>query len=144
MAHVHGARGTGAVGSQVAKAAAAKVMEQGMTKSMMSEGMSGMMKSSMAQAGPAAASVSSMAKGAAATGAVVTAGSSAGRSFMVKIFKHPLVLFGLGIAVGYTVHKYRREIIDAANRVAERGKDFVLQQRESLEDIVAESREQEE
>jgi hypothetical protein len=134
----------GAVGGQAASVATAKVVEQSMTKGMMSEGMSGMMKSSMAQAGPAAASVSRMAKGATATGAVVTAGSSAGRSFVRKILKHPLVLLGLGIAVGYTVHKYRREIIDAANRVAERGKDFVLQQRESLEDIVAESREQEE
>ena len=49
-----------------------------------------------------------------------------------------MVLFGLGIAVGYTVHKYRKEIIKSANRAAEKSKDFVLQQRENLEDIVAE------
>ncbi len=82
-----------------------------------------------------------MAKGAAATGAVVSASSLAARSFLGRLLQNPLVMFGIGIAVGYSVHKYRKEIIGAANRVAEKGKDFVLQQRESLEDIVAETRE---
>jgi len=63
----------------------------------------------------------------------------AGKSFLGKVFSHPLVLFGLGVAVGYTIHKYRKEIIHSANRAAEQGKDFVLQQRENLEDLLGES-----
>ena len=86
---------------------------------------------------PAAVSLHNAAKGVAATGAVVTAGTGAGRSLAGKLIKHPLAWFGLGVAVGYAVHKYRKEIIQSANRAAERSKDFVLQQRENLEDIVA-------
>lgn len=82
-----------------------------------------------------------LAGGAAATGAaVVTAGSHTGRTFMGRIFRHPVVLFGLGVAVGYSIHKYRKEIIQAANDAAEKSKDFVLQQRENLEDILEEGK----
>ena len=56
---------------------------------------------------------------------------------MSTLSKHPLILFGAGVAVGYLVHKYRKEIIDAANRAGEKSKDFVLQQRENLEDIIS-------
>lgn len=64
------------------------------------------------------------------------AGSKKGKSFLGKVFSHPLVVFGLGVAVGYAIHKYRKEIIHSANRAAEKGKDFALQQRENLEDIL--------
>lgn len=74
-------------------------------------------------------------KGAAVAGAKKTAG----KSFLGKVFSHPLVLFGLGVAVGYTIHKYRKEIIHSANRAAEKSKDFVLQQRENLEDLVGDN-----
>jgi len=73
-----------------------------------------------------------VAKGVAVNGAKKTAG----KSFLGKVFSHPLVLFGLGVAVGYTIHKYRKEIIHSANRAAEKSKDFVLQQRENLEDLL--------
>ncbi len=92
---------------------------------------------------PVATSFHNLAKGAAATGAAVTAGNQASRSFISKVFRHPLVVFGLGVAVGYTIHKYRKEIIASANRAAETSKDFVLQQRENLEDLVAGSQETE-
>jgi hypothetical protein len=39
------------------------------------------------------------------------------------------------------LHKYRREIIQAVTKAADMGKDFVLQQRESLDDLVAEAQE---
>ena len=69
-------------------------------------------------------------------------GAAAGVSGTVrKIIRHPLFLFGLGLTVGYLVHKYRKEIISSTTRIGEKGKDFVLQQRENLEDIVAGSRE---
>lgn len=56
---------------------------------------------------------------------------------MTTLSKHPLVLFGVGVAVGYLVHKYRKEIIETATRAGEKSKDFMLQQRENLEDIIS-------
>lgn len=45
---------------------------------------------------------------------------------MKYLFKHPLVVFGLGIAAGYFVHKYRREILASATEFSEKGREFVL------------------
>ena len=129
MAHLHGA--------------AKQVMEHGTQvmapRMMMSEGVSAMMPHGMSQA----TSFHNVAKGAAVTGAVASVSSHTGRSFMSKLLKNPWVLFGLGVTVGYMAHKHRKDIIATANRVAEKSKDFVLQQRESLEDIMAENRESE-
>jgi hypothetical protein len=116
MAHVHGAAGAATTGGTIHHAA---------------------------HAAPAAVSFHNMARGAAATGAVATASNVAGRSFMSSIVRHPVVLLGIGVAIGYTVHKYRKEIIESANRAAEKSKDFVLQQRENLEDLVAETQDKE-
>ena len=69
---------------------------------MMNEGMASMMKTPGVATGVA-------------TGAVVSAGSSAGKSVIRKVFTHPLVLFGLGVAVGYYVYKYRKSIISASD-----------------------------
>lgn len=55
--------------------------------------------------------------------------------------KHPLITFSLGVTAGYFIHKYRKEIIEAASDASEKGKEFVLQQRESLADILAEAKE---
>lgn len=77
-------------------------------------------------------------KGVAATGAAAAAGSHSLKVVTGRILNHPLIMFGLGLTLGYAIHKYRKEIIGSANRVAERGKDFVLQQRENLEDLIAE------
>jgi len=88
----------------------------------------------VAKAAPSAVSFHNVAKGAVATGAVATAG----HSLFGRILRHPLVLFGLGVAVGYAVHKYRQELIESADRIAETSKEVVLQQRENLEDLVAE------
>lgn len=60
---------------------------------------------------------------------------------MSILAKHPLLVFGLGVAAGYYAHKYRKEIIESATMVGEKGKDFVLNQRENLEDLVAECHE---
>jgi hypothetical protein len=60
---------------------------------------------------------------------------------MSNIAKHPVLVFGLGIAAGYLVYKYRKEIIASTTKVVDAGKDFVLQQKENLEDIVAETQE---
>ena len=74
-------------------------------------------------------------------GAVMTAGAQTGKTIMSKITKHPLLLVGIGMVAGYYVHKYRKEIISSVTSAGDKGKDFVLQQKENLEDIVAESKE---
>jgi hypothetical protein len=55
--------------------------------------------------------------------------------------KNPIVVFGLGVVSGFLIHKYRKDIIASTTKVVDAGKDFVLQQKESLEDLVAETKE---
>ena len=74
-------------------------------------------------------------------GAVMSAGAQTGKTIMSTITKHPLLLVGIGMVAGYYAHKYRKEIISSVTSVGDKGKDFVLQQKENLEDIVAETKE---
>ncbi len=68
--------------------------------------------------------------------------AGAGGGLVRRLSRHPLLMFGLGVAAGILVYKYRKEIVAAAVSVGEKGKDAVLQAKESLEDIVAETREE--
>lgn len=136
MAHVHGAAGAAKAAGNHA------MMNHG------SGGMGAMMEHAghmMDHAGHMMASMpthgANLAKGAAMTGAAMAATSSTGKGFMSVLSKHPLLVFGLGVAAGYLAHKYRKEIIATATRVTEQGKDFVLHQKENLEDLVAECKE---
>lgn len=79
-----------------------------------------------------------------AKGAAIAAGSHSGRNLMSRIAKHPIVLIGIGAVAGYMIHKYRKEIVKTTTKVVDQGKDFVQQQKESLEDLVAESKETDE
>jgi len=54
---------------------------------------------------------------------------------MTKIFKNPIVAFGLGLAAGYFVYKYRKAIIKKTTKTIDGGKDFVQHKRENLKDI---------
>ncbi|PPD19696.1 MAG: hypothetical protein CTY22_07170 [Methylomonas sp.] len=60
---------------------------------------------------------------------------------MSKLSRHPWLVFGAGMVAGYFVYKYRKDIIAGASKTIDAGKDFVLHQKESLEDIVAEAKE---
>ena len=60
---------------------------------------------------------------------------------MGNVAKHPVLVFGLGLIAGYMVYKYRKEIVSSTTKVVDAGKDFVLQQKENLEDLVAENKE---
>lgn len=60
---------------------------------------------------------------------------------MSLLTRHPVITFGLGLAAGYFLHKYRKEIIAAANDATEKSRDYMLNQRENLADILAETRE---
>ena len=64
-----------------------------------------------------------------------------GGKIMKQLTKHPLVVFGLGVAAGYFVYKYRKSIISSTSKAVGAGKDFVQNQKENLEDIVAEAKE---
>jgi hypothetical protein len=74
-------------------------------------------------------------------GAIVASTVHTGSKLMGNVAKHPVLVFGLGLITGYLVYKYRKEIISSTSNVVDAGKDFVLQQKENLEDIVAESKE---
>ncbi|MGR8940695.1 MAG: hypothetical protein ACU83V_12985 [Gammaproteobacteria bacterium] len=65
-----------------------------------------------------------------------------GAKLMSKLAKNPILVFSAGVVAGVLVYKYRKEIIASANKVVDSGKDFVLQQKENLEDIVAETKEE--
>ena len=133
MAHVHGEKAATQIKAFV-NAGTAKMMDPAMGKmgmdSMMHEGMGPMMggmgsmmkegMEPMMKMGEGMTQVMKHAKtpGVAtgvATGAVATAGANAGKSVIRKIFTHPLVLLGLGVAAGYYIHKYRMSIISAAD-----------------------------
>ncbi len=58
---------------------------------------------------------------------------------MSILARYPIVTFSLGVAAGYLIHKYRKEIIEAGNAATEKSKDFVLHQKENLGDILAET-----
>lgn len=111
MAHVHGEKAAASQMKSVVNAGAAKMMDSTMGKMgmgpmmKMGEGITQVMKHS---------NPPGVATGV-ATGAVVSAGSSAGKSVIGKFFTHPLVLFGLGVAVGYYIHKYRKSIISTSD-----------------------------
>lgn len=87
MAHVHGAKTVAA-----ATGAGAAAMMAGMGK--MGE------------------SVGHSAMEATAVGVAVAAGSTGA---FKKLLTHPLVLFGLGFAVGFYAYKYRKEILSSAH-----------------------------
>ncbi|MCX7066985.1 MAG: hypothetical protein NTW85_04770 [Methylococcales bacterium] len=74
-----------------------------------------------------------------ATAVVATAIVESGLSFGKTIAKQPIVLFGLGIALGYFTHKYRKEIISITSHTAEQGKDFIVQQKNHLSELLAEA-----
>ena len=61
-----------------------------------------------------------------------------------SVLRHPLLWFVVGAAAGYYGYKYRKEIVAAVAKGTDLGRDFVLQQRESLSDLLEEAREAEE
>ena len=74
-------------------------------------------------------------------GSMASATVKSGGKLMSKLVKHPVLIFGLGLAAGYVVYKYRKEIVSGVGKATDASKDFVLQQKENLEDIVAETKE---
>ena len=83
-----------------------------------------------------------------AKGAMIAAtGYTAGRALLPGMFRNPLLLLagGIagGIAAGYLLHKHEKEVMLAISKAIGMGKDFAMQQRENLDDLVAEAQETE-
>ena len=78
-------------------------------------------------------------------GAMMAAtGFAAGRGlFAFNPLRNPLLLLAGGLAAGYLLHKYEKEIVAAVSKATGMGKDFALNQKENLEDMIAEAQEKE-
>jgi len=61
-----------------------------------------------------------------------------------SIFGNPIVAFGAGVAVGFLGYKYRKEIVATVAKTSDMGRDFMLNQKENLADIIEEAKEDEE
>ena len=81
-----------------------------------------------------------------AQGAMMAAtGFAAGKGLLggTALLRNPLVLLAAGAAAGYLLFKYEKEIVLALSKATGMGKDFALQQKENLEDLMAEAKEKE-
>ncbi len=86
----------------------------------------------------------------AAKGAMmVGSGLAAGHALFgpPAILRNPLLFLAAGVAggvaVGYLLHKHEKEVVAALTKLTGMGKDFALQQRENLDDLIAEAQEKE-
>lgn len=70
-------------------------------------------------------------------------GYVAGRGLFGGLLRHPLVMLAAGIAAGYYIHKHQDEIVQMLSKASGMGKDFLLQQKENLADLVEEAKEKE-
>jgi len=81
-----------------------------------------------------------------ATGAMMAgAGFAAGRGLLGKAVLHnPLALLALGaaggVAAGFLLFKYQKEIVEGLSKATGMGKDFTLHQKENLNDLMAEAK----
>lgn len=81
------------------------------------------------------------------TGAMMAgAGFAAGKGLLGgAILRNPLTLLAVGaaggIAAGFLLFKYQKEIVDGLSKVSGMGKDFALHQKENLADLMAEAEE---
>lgn len=80
-----------------------------------------------------------------AKGAVIAAtGYAAARGLLGgALLRNPLVILAAGVVAGYFLHKHQDQIILALSKASGMGKDFLLQQKESLADLVEEAKEKE-
>jgi len=70
-------------------------------------------------------------------------GYAAGRGLLGGLLRNPLVLLAAGVVAGYYLHKHQDEIVLAVSKASGMGKDFLLQQKENLADLMEGAKEQE-
>lgn len=74
-----------------------------------------------------------------ATAVAAAAIIETGKGVMVTFAKRPIIMFGMGLLSGYLVHKYRKEILLLTGKTAEQSKDFLIQQKEQLKELLEEA-----
>ena len=80
-----------------------------------------------------------------ATGAMMAgAGFAAGKGLLGgALLRNPLTLLAVGaaggIAAGFLLFKYQKEIVDGLSKATGMGKDFALHQKENHNDLMAEA-----
>lgn len=78
-----------------------------------------------------------------AGGAMLAAGGyAAGKGLLgagTNLLRNPLVFLAAGVAAGYLLFKYEKEIVQAVSQATGMGKDFALHQKENLDDLIAEA-----
>lgn len=80
-----------------------------------------------------------------ATGAMMAgAGFAAGKGLLGRaVLSNPLALLAVGaaggIAAGFLLFKYQKEIVEGLSKLSGMGKDFALHQKENLADLMAEA-----
>jgi hypothetical protein len=75
-----------------------------------------------------------------AGGAMLAAGGyAAGKGLLGGLLRAPLLFAAAGLAAGYLLHKYEKEIVETVSKATGMGKDFMLHQKDNLDDLIAES-----
>ena len=81
------------------------------------------------------------------TGAMMAgAGFAAGKGLLGgALLRNPLMLLATGVAAGvaagFLLHKYQKEVVEGLGKLSGMGKDFALHQKENLSDLMAEAEE---
>lgn len=79
-----------------------------------------------------------------AGGAMMAAGGyAAGKGLLgagTGLVRNPLLFLAAGVAAGYLLFKYEKEIVAAVSKATGMGKDFMLHQQENLDDLIAEAK----
>lgn len=112
---------------------------------MMEEGARQASQHMMGNAMGAMGSVGQMLAHPAASSAMMAAGGyAAGKGLLgagTSFLRNPLIVLAAGVAAGYLIFKYEKEIVATAGKLTGMGKDFVLHQKENLDDLIAETKE---
>ncbi|MEY2631847.1 MAG: hypothetical protein RIR00_501 [Pseudomonadota bacterium] len=114
----------------------------------MNEEMLKHMQHLMSQAGPMAGKALA-AKPLAAGSMLAAGGMAAGQKLLgATLLRNPLTLLAVGaaggLAAGFLLFKYQKEVVEGLSRLGGMGKDFALHQRENLNDLLAEAEEKRE
>ena len=56
---------------------------------------------------------------------VLTAGTQLTAALILRLSKHPLILFGMGVTAGIYTYKNRKEILREAHHLSNRGKKLI-------------------
>ncbi|WP_284155301.1 hypothetical protein [Sulfuricystis multivorans] len=75
------------------------------------------------------------------TGAMLAAGGyAAGKGALFGLLRNPLVVLAAGVAAGYLLFRYQKEIVETATKLTGMGRDFIAHQKENLDDLIAETK----